>query len=89
MLLRRLEQHLDRRFDSVQMQIEGTTQRLEILEMDVGSSYRVNRNRREDQRHHHRVGRKEQPYEVESTDSECSHRSNWSRATSKSKRLQH
>ncbi|KAG6387355.1 hypothetical protein SASPL_152542 [Salvia splendens] len=57
--------------------------------MDVGSSSRVNRIRREDQRHHRRVGRKEQPSEVESTDSERSHRSNWSRATSKSKRLQH
>ncbi|KAG6384254.1 hypothetical protein SASPL_121428 [Salvia splendens] len=88
-LLRRLEQHLDRRFDSVQTQIEGITQRLEILEMDVGSSSRVNRIRREDQRHHRRVGRKEQPSEVESTDSERSHRSNWSRAATKSTRLQH
>ncbi|KAL1543967.1 hypothetical protein AAHA92_20876 [Salvia divinorum] len=88
-LLRRLEQHLDRRFDSLQTQIEGVTTRLETLEMDVGSSSRINRIRRENQRHHRRVVCKEQPSEVESTDSEHSHRSNRSRVPLKSKRSQH
>ncbi|KAG6415636.1 hypothetical protein SASPL_123049 [Salvia splendens] len=36
-MFRRLEQHLDRHFDSIQTQIAGITQRMEILEMDVGS----------------------------------------------------
>ncbi|KAG6382363.1 hypothetical protein SASPL_157967 [Salvia splendens] len=56
-LLRRLEQHFDLRFDATQMQIEGVSRRLDVLEVGVGSTGRTERIRREDGRRLRRESR--------------------------------